>query len=141
MEETRITRSIELDAPVGDVWRALTDPALLSDWLEGDVELDVRPGGGGTIVEPDGAVRRAVVDDVEPLRRLALRWWPEDDSAPASIVEFELAPAAGDGPTTLVVTETLAAAAPVARAQADFRWAVRSLLLGCVLLRAAVACR
>ena len=92
MEEVSVTRSVDLEAPAEDVWRALTDPELLADWLEGDVDLDVRPGGGGTIVEPDGVVRRARVDEVVPARRLSLRWWPEDGDGPASTVRLDLEP-------------------------------------------------
>ncbi len=138
MDETRITRSVELDASVDDVWRAMTEPALLADWLD-VVELDVRPGGGGLIVEPDGAVRRARVDDVQPARRLALCWWPEDGSGPASTVELDLEETPTG--TRIVVTETVASGSASAAAQAEVRWGVRFLLLGCCLVRAAVSCR
>ena len=137
MAETRITRSVELDAPAGDVWRALTEPELLADWLD-VVELDVRPGGEGLVVEPDGAIRRARVDEVEAARRLALCWWPEDGSGPASRVELELETTPTG--TRVVVTETIASASPAATARADYRWGARFLLLGCCLVRAAVAC-
>ncbi len=145
MDETRITRSVELDAPAADVWRALTEPELLGDWLDSDVELDVRPGGDGVFVEPDGAVRRARVDEVEPARRLALRWWPEDGSGPESKVELDLqATPAG---TRVIVTETLvrsgsasAATMTASAGVAGDRWGVRFLLLGVCLLRATVAC-
>ena len=138
MDETRITRSVELDAPAGDVWRALTEPEMLADWLD-VVELDVRPGGEGLIVEPDGAIRRARVDEVQAARRLALCWWPEDGSGPASTVELELETTPTG--TRVVVTETMAPASPAATARADDRWGVRFLLLGCCLVRAAVSCR
>ena len=135
MDAARITRSVELDAPAADVWRALTEPELLADWLD-VVQLDLRPGGDGVIVEPDGAVRRARVDEVDPARRLALVWWPEDGSGPASTVELELEPTPTG--TRVVVTETVASSAA---ARADDRWGVRFLLLGCCLVRAAVSCR
>ena len=143
MHEARITRSVDLDAPVEDVWRALTEPALLGDWLDSVVELDGRPGGDGVIVESDGAVRRAKVEEVEPARRLAMRWWPEDGTGPVSAVELDLETTA-EG-TRVVVTETLVPApsssiGATASVAAD-RWGLRFLLLGCCLLRATVGCR
>jgi uncharacterized protein YndB with AHSA1/START domain len=144
MDETRITRSVDLDAPAADVWQALTEPELLGEWLDSVVELDVRPGGDGTVVDPHGGVRRARVEEVLPARRLALRWWPEDGSGPASTVELDLE--ATPGGTRLVVTETVVApssgpaSASASASVAGSRWGVRFLLLGCCLLRAPVAC-
>ena len=138
MEEVSITRSVELEAGVDDVWQAVTTPELLSGWLEGDVDVDVRPGGDGVLVEPGGAVRRMRVDEVEPPRRLALQWWPEEGSEPASTVQLDLQPTPGG--TRLVVTETRLAPTTVAASAAAGRWDLRFLLLGCSLVGAA-ACR
>ena len=142
MGEVSITRAVELEAPVDDVWEAVTTPALLSGWLEGAVDLDVRPGGEGTIVEPDGAVRRAHVEEVEPARRLALQWWPEDGSSPASRVELDLeATPAG---TRILVTETVLTESFITMSSSratSARWDLRLLLLGCSLVRPHVACR
>ena len=140
--EASVTRTVDLDAVVDDVWQAVTTPELLSGWLEGEVDLDVRPGGDGTIVEPDGTVRRMRIEEVRPCQRLALQWWPEDGSGPASTVELDLHPTPGG--TRLVVTETLAARRPVpaSAASAPSGWDVRLLLLGCcLLLRAPLPCR
>ena len=145
MAEVSITRSIELEAEVDDVLEAITTPEQLSGWLEGQVDVDVRPGGDGVLVEPDGGVRRMRIDEVEPARRLTLQWWPEDGTGPASTVEFVLQPTPGG--THLVVTETLAARHPVsarASAAAPSSWDVRLLLLGCCFelrLRTPAACR
>ena len=141
MDAARITRTIELDATAEVVWRALTEPDLLGEWLGSVVELDVRPGGAGLIVEADGAVRRARVDDVDTGRRLALRWWPEDGDGPESTVELDLE-STGEG-TRVVVTETVvvpSSEAVQASAAVDAGWALRFLLLGCCLVRATVGC-
>jgi uncharacterized protein YndB with AHSA1/START domain len=104
-----VERVIELDASLAEVWSSLTEPARLSAWLGGDVELDVRPGGRGTVHRADGAVRRVVVEAVEPRRRLAIRWWPFEEPGgigppgPGTRVEFVVDRA--DGGTRLTVTE------------------------------------
>jgi len=143
MGEVSITRSVELEAAIDEVWRAVTTPELLGGWLEGDVEVDVRPGGDGVLVEPDGAVRRMLIDEVRPARRLALRWWPEDGSGPASTVELDLLPTPVG--TLLVVTETLLERHPVrataSAGAASARWDLRLVLLGCSLLGTPLVCR
>jgi uncharacterized protein YndB with AHSA1/START domain len=76
-DEPVVERMIELEQPVDEVWAALTEPARLSAWVGGKVtELALRPGGRGTVRRPDGAVRRLLVEVLDPARRLALRWWP-----------------------------------------------------------------
>ena len=67
-------REIELDSAPGEVWRALTDPAELEQWFANDVELDPEVGGEGTFRWDDGDERHAVVEEVEPERRLAFTW-------------------------------------------------------------------
>jgi uncharacterized protein YndB with AHSA1/START domain len=98
----QIRREIDLDADLASVWHALTDCDELSDWLGGPVELEMCPGSRGTIVDDEGTLRRALIGDVDPERRLSLRWWPE--SGEVSEVTFELCPT--EGGTRLVVTET-----------------------------------
>lgn len=93
-----VTREIVLEAPIDEVWDALTDSDRLEEWFANDVELDLEPGGGGLFRWDDGEERRAVVEEVDPGRRLALGWG--DDGR----VEIELAEL--DGATRVVVTET-----------------------------------
>jgi uncharacterized protein YndB with AHSA1/START domain len=103
----QIRRQIDLDADLARVWHALTDRDELSDWLGGPVELEMCPGGNGTIVDDEGMVRHALIRDVDPERRLSLRWWPTDvDGAAGAVSEviFELCPT--EGGTRLIVTET-----------------------------------
>lgn len=104
MDDVQVERSVELDAPSDEVWSALTEDEALSDWFEADVSLDVVPGGDGRFAHPDGEVRRALVEEVEPGRRLAFRWWTDgDDDGAITSVCFELTPL--ERGTRLVVTE------------------------------------
>jgi uncharacterized protein YndB with AHSA1/START domain len=98
----RVERTVELDVDVERVWHLLTDDDARSEWFGGDTTIDVRPGGGGRIVEPDGTRRHVEVGDVDPGRRLTWRWWPDD--GPVSDVAFMIEPV---GPVTrLTVTES-----------------------------------
>ena len=54
-----VRREIVLEAPVEEVWAALTEPERLEEWFANDVELDVRPGGEGVFRWGDGDERRA----------------------------------------------------------------------------------
>ena len=82
-----VTRTVELDATVDEVWTALTDDAERAAWFGGDGKVDIRPGGVGEISAPDGSIQRVEVDTVEPGRRLGWRWSPKSGGA-VSDVEF-----------------------------------------------------
>jgi uncharacterized protein YndB with AHSA1/START domain len=82
-----VTRTVELDATVDEVWTALTDDEERAAWFGGDGWIDVRPGGEGEIRSPDGSLHRVEVGTVEPGRRLGWRWSPES-GGPVSDVEF-----------------------------------------------------
>jgi uncharacterized protein YndB with AHSA1/START domain len=71
-----VTREVELPAAPDEIWQQVAESDQLGEWLDADVELEVRPGGAGTFRFADGEVRRAMVRDVEPGRRLAFTWWP-----------------------------------------------------------------
>ena len=86
-----------LEAPVEEVWSALTDPERLEEWFANDVELELAPGGEGTFRWDDGDERRAVVEAVEPERLFEFSW----DGSRVCISLEEIA-----GGTRVVVTET-----------------------------------
>jgi uncharacterized protein YndB with AHSA1/START domain len=102
-----VTRSVELDAPVDEVWSAVTEPGALSEWLDGDVEIEPRPAGRVSVVERDGTVRRGTVETVDPERELVFRWSSDEDGR--SRVRFVLEPT--DDGTRLTVVETEMSAA------------------------------
>jgi uncharacterized protein YndB with AHSA1/START domain len=108
-----IEREILIDAPVDVVWRAVTEPSQISTWFSDEAELDLRPGGEGTLVfsdKPDqGAMSvHITVQVVEPQRRFTYRWLHPEGVEPkpgnSLLVEFTLAEE-GEG-TRLRVTES-----------------------------------
>ena len=90
-----------LDAHVGDVWAALTDPRRLADWL-GDVEGDLRLGGEFRArffaSEWEGTGR---VDVCEPSQRLLVLTSDADEPAEHA-TEATLT---ADGDQTILVWE------------------------------------
>ena len=122
-----VRRSVVLRAPVEAVWAAVTEAGHLSAWLGGEVELDPFPGGQ-IVVREDGRLRRGVIVDVEPVRRLEIRWlpasrrvgflWgPDDEPAGAGgALELRLEPR-GDT-TGLTIVERPPAAHPAGRPSA-----------------------
>ncbi len=126
MDDAHVTRTATVPAPIDDVWDAVADTRQLEAWLAPQVDLTVEPGATGRVVDDDGVVRDVVVDDVQPGRRLALRWWPSDRPDAVSRVEIELVPAVSH--TVVTVTETRLV--PVGRAIAG--WTGRVLALAFV---------
>jgi uncharacterized protein YndB with AHSA1/START domain len=119
-----VTRSVDLDAAVDDVWRAVTDPDERALWLD----------------DPDAVSRRVRVDQATPGERLVWTWWQPGDEDDASTVSVVLSPLATGG-TRVIVTESLPAFAPVqarasagARATAISLWAARLVGLELVLV-------
>jgi uncharacterized protein YndB with AHSA1/START domain len=99
-----------LDAGVGDVWSAITDPARLARW-HAQVEGDLRPGGEFRIyVEPDDWEGTGRVEECEPPRRLRVTTresdesWKKGEGTPPfdEVVEATLTP---DGGQTILVLE------------------------------------
>jgi uncharacterized protein YndB with AHSA1/START domain len=95
-----VTREVVVEAPVEEVWAALTEPELLEEWFANDVELDLEPGGDGVFRWDDGDERHAVVEEVELERRFTFTW---DEGR----VEIDLEEV--DGGTRVLVTETAGA--------------------------------
>jgi uncharacterized protein YndB with AHSA1/START domain len=93
-----LTKTYFIGAPPEDVWRALTDPALIDAWGGGPAEMRAQPGAAFKLWGGDiwGTVTRA-----EPPSRLVEDWWGDYEWDEASLVSFTLAPE-GDG-TRLVL--------------------------------------
>jgi uncharacterized protein YndB with AHSA1/START domain len=119
-----VTRQIRLDISSDALWTAITDRETLEAWLGERVDIDLRPGGAGTIVD-DGVTREVVVQSVDDGRGWSFEW--RVDEAPVSTVSFEIA-SAEDGASVLTITETLDAEVQ-ARSGVGFRWELCALLL------------
>ena len=77
------------------VWRALTDPALLAEWLFPVIGFKLQPGAAFTLNAPpqpnwDGSVHCRVVE-VEAIRKLSYNWVVGDID---TVVTFTLSPTA-----------------------------------------------
>ena len=95
----------ELQHPPEKVWRALTEPALLADWLLPVVGLKLAPGAAFTLKAPpqpgwDGEVRCRFVE-IEARRKLSYAW-VVGDMALDTVVTFTLTPTASGTGLSLV---------------------------------------
>ena len=102
MEE--MTREVELDCDPERAWEALTEESELSEWLGGEVEADLKPGGGITVRDEDGSERSGFFESVEPGREVSF-WWSEDGGE-SSRVELELLPSVEGEGCVVRVTES-----------------------------------
>ena len=125
-----VRRSIDLDAPPEEVWKAITEESTLSDWLAPEVELELREGGEIACRYEDGEERRGTVELIEEAERLSFCWHREG----SGVSRVELLVDAVAGGTRLTVIETgLTTASPLLAAYwAPRLAALRSALAGLV---------
>jgi uncharacterized protein YndB with AHSA1/START domain len=98
-----ISFEFDLHHPPEKVWRALTDPVLLAEWLLPVVDLTCEPGAPFTFVAPpqpgwDGIVHCRVLE-IEPHRTLSYTWVAGGID---TVVTFTLAPTASGTRLSLV---------------------------------------
>ena len=99
--EDSIILEINMHAPIQEVWRAWTDPALILKWIGSDPEgeglkahMDVRPGGmyeisfrGSDRVEHTCF---GIYTEVKEFRKLIFSWEWKSEPGVESFVEIEL---------------------------------------------------
>jgi uncharacterized protein YndB with AHSA1/START domain len=95
---------VEVEVPVGRVWRALTDPGLIRIWSGQEAEIDARKGGSYRLGNLNEGGREAHIDIFDVNRRLRLIYlkssdWPAGDSA--VVDDFILDVRKGEGTTSL----------------------------------------
>jgi uncharacterized protein YndB with AHSA1/START domain len=110
MEVDRIEREVVIEAPLGRVWAALTEPSHLGEWFgDAGAELDgLRPGGRIEFRWKEHGTARAVIEVAEPPHRFAFRWAlrPDVDPVPGNSTRVEFTLREEAGATRLRVVET-----------------------------------
>jgi uncharacterized protein YndB with AHSA1/START domain len=96
---------VEIDVPVGRIWRALTEPALIRIWSGQEAEIDARKGGVYRIGRGHTGGREAHIDIFDPNRRLRLIYMSGPDSPPSdsAVVDDFLLDMRKDGTASLRV--------------------------------------
>jgi uncharacterized protein YndB with AHSA1/START domain len=86
-----VERSVDIPASPSDVWKAMSDPERLGDWLGGATDLRPIPGTEFTFIDGSGA-RHGHVIEVVPQTLLRF-WWASEDRE-GSVVAIDIEPAA-----------------------------------------------
>jgi uncharacterized protein YndB with AHSA1/START domain len=123
-----VRASIEIAAPPAKVWRALTEPALLDQWLGGAAKVDLPAGAYsyGWRYEVEGRQVAGgptrIIEMVEH-RRLVTDWpdWRGDPDKPSTRITWELEPLA-DGTRTRVTMRHTGFEHPVDRSDYQQGW-------------------
>ena len=100
-ETDNITREVTIDAPLEDVWEAVSTDEGRERWLEPDE--DRRSWSSGPMAPS----------------HISWWWWNESDDEPARYVDVDVI-AMPDGGTRVSVTETQPAMVPMAQLAASF---------------------
>jgi uncharacterized protein YndB with AHSA1/START domain len=125
-----VRREADFDASPAELWEALTDERLLSEWLADEVELD--PVEGAELRVRDGdEERQGVVTRVEDERVLAFEW----ERPGSGVSEVELIVDAVAGGSRLVVVER-ALAGPAALTGTTWRAKLAALATALTLVAA-----
>ena len=97
-----VTRETTVPAPREQVWRSITEPERLAEWLGEALELDLEPGGELRIRTPAGEERAGWVEGVSEPHRLSFWWAAYGEDATRVALELE---EVADG-TRIRVTES-----------------------------------
>jgi len=119
--QDRIEKNIELKAPIGRVWRALTNHEEFGAWFRVDLDgpFEVGKLTRGKVTYPGYTHMKweATVESMEPERLFSFRWCPYGDEVdvdyskePHTLVEFRLEPTAAG--TRLFISESGFSAVP-----------------------------
>lgn len=114
MRVDEIRRELVVEAPIEQVWEALTNAEHLSKWFGDSAEIDLRPGGRARFGWSEfNDSSEAIVEVVDRRSRFSFRWEALRDTPveqASTLVEFSLE-SVGEG-TRLTLVESGFAALP-----------------------------
>jgi uncharacterized protein YndB with AHSA1/START domain len=88
-----IEREISIQAPIATVWEVITKPEYISQWFCRQAEIDLRPGGKGTLSWEDFEAPLEIVEVDRP-HLLSFLWVaPDEETKPThqqTLVQFRL---------------------------------------------------
>jgi len=93
---------IDIHAPVARVWEALTVEQHLRTWMGDDARVRPRAGGSLRVTPAPGLVRDALIDILDPPRRLRLIYLPPEGFTEAQAVVVDDYLLEEDGPVTIL---------------------------------------
>lgn len=104
-----ISRTIDIQAPVDDVWAAITQPDLITQWFGDTAEFTAEPGKAGEFGWTEhGGSFRVRVEHVDRPRTLVYRWAREFGVDPvagnSTLVRFDLEAIANGTRLTMIET-------------------------------------
>jgi uncharacterized protein YndB with AHSA1/START domain len=110
-KHTQVRRQRTLDAAPEEVWRAITDPVLLCEWLAEEVDFEAVEGAEVSFGF-DGEERLGTIEEVAEPERLVYSWTRPGEAASRVELTIEALPQG----SRLSVVETAVAAGPLALA-------------------------
>ncbi len=123
-DDDRIVKTVELNAPISRVWKALTDHEEFGQWFRVDLDQPFEVGGKSTgqMTYPghEDVPWVAYIERMDTERLFSFRWYDSDEGLPEQtghqpgmLVEFRLEEIAHG--TRLTITESGFSALPDAR--------------------------
>ena len=124
----------DIDAPVEEVWEALTSTEGWAGWMGRNSTLGDDVGEPLYAADPvTGEPKRGQIDEFDAGRRLGYRWWPEQNPDQTSHVAITLTPC--ESGTRVTVVETVPGHAVCSATAQSASWMWRGALVAVVAPR------
>lgn len=84
-----VKRQIVVNAPLEEVWNALTKPEHLNRWYTKNAEVDFRDGGRGFMDHGWGATSEGIFSNIDPMKNFVLQGTDGDFTTTTSLEKVE----------------------------------------------------